>query len=84
MYNWYRRCAVCYAYLSDLEPNSEATLGSLQHCRWFSRGWTMQELIAPKAVVFFDGKWKEFGTKKALAQELSTITKIDSGILLGD
>src|SRR3569833_1388030 len=52
MFGWYKNSAVCFAYLSDLEPAAE--VGDLRQCRWFTRGWTLQELIAPKHVVFFN------------------------------
>ncbi|KAI3316691.1 HET-domain-containing protein [Xylariaceae sp. AK1471] len=56
---------------------------SLRRCRWFSRGWTLQELIAPKHVKFYDRDWKCFGSKMQLAHILSWITGIDSGVLKG-
>jgi len=79
MYNWYRQSKVCYAFLFDLEPD-----GDLGACRWFSRGWTLQELIAPKHVVFYSKEWNLHGTKRDLVGELSRITGISEGILLGD
>ncbi|TGJ88506.1 hypothetical protein E0Z10_g250 [Xylaria hypoxylon] len=56
---------------------------SLKRCRWFSRGWTLQELIAPKHVEFYDRDWNRFGSKTQLAHILSWITGIDSGVLKG-
>ncbi|KXX81983.1 Vegetative incompatibility protein HET-E-1 [Madurella mycetomatis] len=91
MYNWYERAQVCYVYLEDLEwddsldPLDESLQlwGKLSRCRWFTRGWTLQELIAPKCAHFFDRKWKCIGTKGDLAEKLSTITGISKKILLG-
>ncbi len=80
MYTWYARSEVCYAFLSDLEE--AATLDKLQHCRWFTRGWTLQELIAPKRIIFFDKNWNTIGTKENLAERLSHITGINQDILL--
>jgi hypothetical protein len=80
MYTWYARSEVCYAFLSDLEE--AAPLDQLQECRWFTRGWTLQELIAPKRIIFFDAKWKTRGTKEDLAERLSHITGISQDILL--
>jgi hypothetical protein len=76
MYNWYRRSEICYAYLSDLREAAP-----LRDCRWFTRGWTLQELIAPKNIFFFDQNWKDIGSKDDLVDELSEITGITRAIL---
>ncbi|KAI8634527.1 HET-domain-containing protein [Xylariaceae sp. FL1651] len=52
-------------------------------CRWFSRGWTLQELIGPKHVEFYDRDWSYFGSKMQLASILAWITGIDSAVLKG-
>lgn len=78
MYKWYRDAVVCYAYLEDLEQSE-----NLHKCRWFTRGWTLQELIAPASVIFFNVHWNEMGTRSRLVDELSTITRIPEKILLG-
>ena len=87
MFAWYAESAVCYAFLSDigaadaidpLEPTSEFAAS-----RWFTRGWTLQELIAPKVVEFYDQDWTLRGTKNGLAKVLEAITRID-GQVLGD
>ncbi|KAI3323208.1 HET-domain-containing protein [Xylariaceae sp. AK1471] len=80
MYRWYERSDVCYAYLSDLPSHLPLTI-SLRHSRWFTRGWTLQELIAPKRVYFFDTHWNKRGTKEDLIEELSQITKISRHLL---
>ncbi|KAI0806359.1 HET-domain-containing protein [Xylaria sp. FL0064] len=56
---------------------------SLRKCRWFSRGWTLQEMIAPKHVEFYDCGWKCFGSKAQLAPILAWITGVDPGVLKG-
>ncbi|KAI1359592.1 HET-domain-containing protein [Xylaria arbuscula] len=56
---------------------------TLRKCRWFSRGWTLQELIAPKHVEFYDREWACFGSKAQLAPILSWITGVDTGVLKG-
>ncbi len=56
---------------------------NLRKCRWFSRGWTLQELIAPKQVEFYDRDWTCFGSKAQLAPILSWITGVDPGVLKG-
>ncbi|KAI0505296.1 HET-domain-containing protein [Xylaria bambusicola] len=64
----------------DMRNHIGQTLGK---CRWFSRGWTLQELIAPKHVEFYDRDWKCFGSKAQLAPILSWITGVDTGVLKG-
>jgi hypothetical protein len=53
----------------------------LPRSRWFKRGWTLQELIAPKAVHFYDSSWNEIGEKRQLEKEIFKITGIDSDVL---
>jgi hypothetical protein len=84
MFNFYRKAQVCYAYLSDV-PEGEGGEDHLRegsHFRasaWFTRGWTLQELLAPRYVVFFDRAWVDIGTKSSLQSLVSAITGI--GIL---
>jgi hypothetical protein len=80
MYRWYERSDICYAYLSDLPTHVPLTV-SLKHSRWFTRGWTLQELIAPKKVHFFDRDWNKRGAKEDLIEELSQITRISKHVL---
>lgn len=86
MYAWYRDAAVCYVFLSDLEPGrTQADLErDLPACRWFTRGWTLQELIAPREVVFFDKDWEYRGRKSELAGLLARITGIPETVLRGE
>jgi len=80
MYRWYQRSVICYAYLSDLSP-SDSLDAALPSCRWFTRGWTLQELIAPSKIRFFDRSWIDRGSKESLCRELSEITGIDTEVL---
>ncbi|KAM7202911.1 Heterokaryon incompatibility protein (HET) domain containing protein [Naviculisporaceae sp. PSN 640] len=85
MFRWYAGSAVCYVYLSDLEPRqAESDIPDLGHCRWLIRGWTLQELIAPRHVVFFDKEWNEIGDKHGLSEQLSSITGIPVELLRGE
>ena len=68
MFRWYRQSELCYVYLADVSTNlakEPADLGIVQfsNSRWFTRGWTLQELLAPEGVIFFATDWKFFGTK---------------------
>ncbi|CAK1356721.1 unnamed protein product [Cercospora beticola] len=64
MWNWYWRAEICYAYLDDIvgEDVSESQLG---RSKWFTRGWTLQELLAPEFVQFLDRHWQPIGHKAA-------------------
>lgn len=49
---------------------------SFRGSRWFTRGWTLQELLAPRSMCFFDKDWRCLGDKVSLINELSSITGI--------
>src|SRR5205814_1400499 len=88
MYTWYRNASVCYAYLSDVSAASSAdplypTVSSFRRSRWFTRGWTLQELIAPPDVVFLSKEWKEIGSKETLKERIKEITGIQIKALEG-
>jgi uncharacterized protein YerC len=85
MYRWYQKAKVCYAFLDDVEtPNNveELTL-SLWRARWFTRGWTLQELLAPSQVSFFSRDWQFLGTRFGLAHDISSVTRIPEPYLRG-
>ncbi|KAI0717809.1 heterokaryon incompatibility protein-domain-containing protein [Cerioporus squamosus] len=92
MYAWYAGAAVCYAYLEDVEISSLARPRTVSNppqlvrplivgCEWFTRGWTLQELIAPRFVVFVDTNWKPFGTKDSYIAALTSITRVPGDVL---
>ena len=82
MYNWYRWADLCYVILDDAEPSEiDLVEDKLRDSRWFTRGWTLQELIAPPDVLFLYKDWTPIGSKYALADILSRITNIDSSVL---
>lgn len=84
MYQWYSDAKICYAYLGDMQLNAfRLEPGFLARSGWFTRGWTLQELIAPSNVVFFVQDWQRIGTKRDLCKTISVITNIDEEILLG-
>ncbi|KAH8758214.1 heterokaryon incompatibility protein-domain-containing protein [Hyaloscypha finlandica] len=89
MYRWYQEAEECYAYLVDVPHNSVnrvtgATGPEFRESRWFTRGWTLQELIAPSSVIFLDSEWQDMGTKSKLQCAISEITGIPGSFLLGD
>jgi hypothetical protein len=82
MFKWYKDSKVCYVYLSDL-PHNESITDRLSECRWVTRGWTLQELIAPRHVEFYDARWQPRGTKQALADCIENIAMIPVMVLNG-
>ena len=86
MYDWYAAATECYAYLSDvtiLAVNQDFD-PHFWSSRWFTRGWTLQELLAPRAVIFFSSDWNEIGTKATLDQPIAEITGISLHYLYRD
>lgn len=84
MFRWYANAKVCYTYLVDVPSSSDPNdLVSFRSSRWFTRGWTLQELIAPGNVVFYTREWKKLGTKGELTVTISAVTGIHEDILLG-
>ena len=92
MFRWYRKAAKCYVFLSDVSTpgitNAEAHRSTweaaLRTSRWFSRGWTLQELIAPASVEFFSLQLQWLGDKRSLEQVIHDITGIPVGALQGE
>jgi hypothetical protein len=82
MFSWYQNAAKCYAYIEEETIFSVADLGS---AKWFTRSWTLQELIGPTDLVFYDRKWIVIGSKrdKEISALVSKITSIDESILTG-
>lgn len=84
MFAWYRDASICLAYLNDFHLRQQGydwNDSELGTCRWFTRGWTLQELIAPERMVFYDARWQPVGTKIGLATLLSSITGIGTELL---
>ena len=95
MFRWYRRADCCFAYLADVPDvdryaeASEPGQGTVnepgpafERSRWFTRGWTLQVLLAPRRVTFFSQSWRRIGTRASLAQRISTRTRIPVPVLL--
>ncbi|CZT43993.1 uncharacterized protein RSE6_04111 [Rhynchosporium secalis] len=78
MFHYYRDAEVCYAYLSDVPSNEDPSMipSKFRQSSWFTRGWTLQELLAPKSVIFYGDDWKEIGMKSSLEQVIASITLI--------
>jgi hypothetical protein len=86
MFRWYKEAEVCYAYLVDV-PFTDSKVKNeknISGSRWFTRGWTLQELLAPSHVVFYSRNWRRLGTKSGLCDLLHSITRIEQRYLRGD
>ncbi|KAL9093973.1 MAG: hypothetical protein Q9165_003643 [Trypethelium subeluteriae] len=92
MYRWYARAARCYVYLSDVSTRKRKRAGqttqttwepAFYESRWFTRGWTLQELLAPNSVEFFSREGERLGDKGSLDRQLHAITGIALPALQG-
>lgn len=89
MFKWYQDAVICYAFLSDVSTSTRAPATSRQDLheitasQWFTRGWTLQELIAPRAVHFYSQQWDYLGSRNAAAEAIQLATGISTGALLG-
>ena len=85
MYKWYKSAEVCFAYLKDVPSDDVlgAPKSAFRKSRWHTRGWTLQELIAPDSVIFLSVHWRELGTRAGLAELLEAITRVPSRVLMG-
>ncbi|KAI0753203.1 HET-domain-containing protein [Daedaleopsis nitida] len=83
MFAWYSQAHVCYAYLHDVPSVGSLTRGdsAFRRSKWFTRGWTLQELIAPRSLVFFSQDWQMLGTKASLSALLEQISGVDADVL---
>ncbi|KAF1819699.1 uncharacterized protein K489DRAFT_362142 [Dissoconium aciculare CBS 342.82] len=94
MFQWYRDAEVCLAYLEDVPSVSDMAV--FEQSVWFRRGWTLQELVAPRVVIFLSSQWEVIGHKgqggqgrsgmsmqtgPALEDVISTVTAIPREIL---
>jgi len=92
MFHWYQRASKCYVYLSDVQVPEEVIDArsfritwedAFRRSRWFTRGWTLQELLASSTVEFFSRGGKPLGSKISLELEIHEITKVPIEALRG-
>jgi hypothetical protein len=92
MFRWYQNATKCYVYLSDVSTRkrkSEAMVNeftwklAFRSSRWFTRGWTLQELLAPSIVEFFSQEWERLGNKTSLKSLIHKITGIPHEVFNG-
>ncbi|KAL8771265.1 MAG: hypothetical protein Q9209_003170 [Squamulea sp. 1 TL-2023] len=87
MYRWYQSSSVCYAFLSDVDhsaPGLETLEQQIAKSVWFDRGWTLQELIAPAHLIFYDRDWQYVNTKRGMSEILMRRTGIDVKVFFGN
>ena len=82
MYAWYGIADVCYTYLADVSSGPTKWEGEFRASRWHRRGWTLQELIAPKKLIFLSCDWLVLGSKSALAPLVEEVTGISTAVLM--
>ena len=92
MFRWYSRATMCYVFLSDVpqdplegmdKPEGSTWVRDLRRSRWFTRGWTLQELLAPTTVDFFSNDGYKLGSKSTLEGHICDITGIPARALRG-
>lgn len=86
MFCWYQHATRCYVYLSDLSDTHQSELAwesAFRASSWFTRGWTLQELLAPTLVEFFTKEGRRLGDKRSLEQQICAITGITIPALRG-
>ncbi|CAN9307677.1 unnamed protein product [Alternaria alternata] len=92
MFRWYHAATRCYVLLTDVlsaELATDCVLGiqvwqeEFRRSRWFTRGWTLQELLAPRVVSFYSGDWAHLGDRYNLKQLIHEITNIPCPALAG-
>lgn len=85
MYQWYRKATRCYVYLTDVSVeedemdnsvHSQPWEAAFRRSRWFTRGWTLQELLAPTSVEFYSVQGTRLGDKQSLQQCIHEVTRI--------
>ena len=79
MYRWYQGAESCYVYLHDVKIIKWQE--SFPISKWFKRGWTLQELLAPRTVIFYDQSWQKLGDRRSLVDEISRVTGITINVL---
>jgi hypothetical protein len=99
MFQWYKEAEYCFAYLSDFSWEEEEeedgyhvrdmsnimwdACEAMRCCKWFTRGWTLQELLAPKVLAFYDSNWTYRGTRQFFSAAINKLTHIDEEVLNG-
>ncbi|KAF5598146.1 beta transducin [Fusarium pseudoanthophilum] len=83
MMSWYERSQICYTYLADVPPGTKIhePKSPFAKSRWFERGWTLQELIAPSKLIFLYDDWSVMSERDDIVHLITQITGIDQAFL---
>ena len=83
MFRWYQNAAICYVYLSNVDSSltDDKFASQFRTSKWFTRGWTLQELIAPRQLTFLSSNWGHLSDRAGLSQSISNITGINQKFL---
>ncbi|KAK7743414.1 hypothetical protein SLS62_010608 [Diatrype stigma] len=85
MWRYYAGARVCYVHLADVhdspKTNPESPDSSFRRSRWFTRGWTVPEMLAPLFVRFYDASWKYVGSKAELSKTIEEVTGIGAAVV---
>lgn len=77
MFRWYRDAQVCFAHLEDVNPlSNDKEEDQILNSEWFTRGWTLQEMLASRNMQFFDVNWAPLGSRSQLSADISRVTRI--------
>jgi hypothetical protein len=77
MYRWYKEADACFVHLEGVGPGQK----NLASARWFTRGWTLQELLAPRRMEFFNSSWDHIGTRDQLKVPIARATGIPGDVI---
>jgi hypothetical protein len=80
MYRYCGRAEICYAFREGFNSGAKDEK-SMMDSRWWTRGWTLQELLGPREVIFYTSDWLPIATKYSLASRISKATSINEGVL---
>ena len=93
MFRWYQKASRCYVYLTDVSAHDGKEMpqqclfqweATFRKSRWFTRGWTLQELLGPTLVDFFSLEGERLGSKLTLEAPIRDTTGISRAALRGE
>ena len=80
MFRWFEGSEVCYTYLNDVTTggqDQDLWVEEFKRSEWFTRGWTLQELIAPYRMDFYDAEWSKIGSREYLGSMIESVTGVE-------
>ncbi|KAJ8132250.1 hypothetical protein O1611_g1380 [Lasiodiplodia mahajangana] len=81
MYRWYENATLCYVHLADVDGVEHDGMESFRRSQYWTRGWTLQELIAPHILIFFSSDWARIGTRLDVREVVAEATNIPKAVL---